>query len=239
MASLGKAYSKMKTSGHMMAKGGECPACNGGRCMYADGGKAESSPIPSTTPSPVPVDSDFAKTFSKGMKGATSGFAKGGMIHESDMEIDRPQNKMEKKWAGESTAGAMLRNSDINHGSLEKAKDEHHKVLGEIKAMKKPKLMADGGPVPAPAPTSDVQEGMRKAFHFAKGGDVKGTDMNGPETKSFMEKGEFSVGHDAEGGEVEDHELLHHCAGELLSAIESKNTKEIVESLKAIIQSLK
>lgn len=297
MASLAKAYKSMKKSGHMMAKGGECPMCSGGRCMYAEGTK-DAEPAP--TPTPSPFSPEFSNAFGKGsgfsnkkahggeikgvhkedlykgishagshlrdiryggeeMKKAgkevakgehqrtlaelkempnpkLKGLAHGGSVHESDMEIDRPKDKMEKKWAGESTAGALLRNSDINHGSKEKSKDEHHKILGRIKSMAKPKLegFADGGAVSMDQSFADA---FKKGSGFAKGGKVFGTDMDAAQSKSFMEKGEHT-GEYAEGGEA-DEELIDHCCDELVDAIESKDKKQIKESLRAIIMSLK
>lgn len=60
-------------------------------------------------------------------------------VNKSSMEVERPENKKEKKMAGESKAGEMLRSSDIKDTN-QKAKDEHNKVLGEMKSMPQPKL---------------------------------------------------------------------------------------------------
>jgi hypothetical protein len=137
------------------------------------------------------------------------GLYKGGNVkgvHESSMEIDRPKDKREKKFAGSSYAGdaaTEINDPDAKY-SLHKrdmkdtALDEHHRVIGEMKAMPNPKLKG-----------------------LAKGG-VAGEDGEP------MEDMDASM----------DHELMDACCGELLNAIESKNKKEILESLKAIILSM-
>ncbi len=155
-------------------------------------------------------------------------------VHKSYMEKEAPRTgeygspRTQKRWAGRSAAGEAV--SDTTHSRLnpdnqekkhnenqyKKAKDEHHRVLGELKAMPNPKIKG-----------------------LAHGGEVKGFDMDGPETKAFMEKGEFTS--ESEGGEIEDmdNEMMDMCCDELLKAIESKDKKEILESLKAIILSVK
>lgn len=79
------------------------------------------------------------------------GLAQGGEVgvHKSDMEIDRPKDKKEKPWAGESTAGRHLREEDIHPTAHKKVLGQHYKVLHEMKSMAKPKLqgLASGGAV--------------------------------------------------------------------------------------------
>lgn len=62
-------------------------------------------------------------------------------VHQSSME------ERTGEWAGESKAGEHVRNSDIKRDAISKAKDEHHRVLGEMKAMPKPKIQgfSEGG----------------------------------------------------------------------------------------------
>jgi hypothetical protein len=62
-------------------------------------------------------------------------------VHHASMEDD-------EQFAGESKAGEHVRNMDLKPvSSREKAIEEHHKVLGELKSMKKADLkgMAHGG----------------------------------------------------------------------------------------------
>jgi hypothetical protein len=53
----------------------------------------------------------------------------------------------DKELMGESEAGKQTRQSDIKPKSKEKAKDEHHRVLGEMRTMPNPKIkgLAKGG----------------------------------------------------------------------------------------------
>ena len=63
-------------------------------------------------------------------------------VHKS--YFDEPETK---KQMGESKAGDKVRSMDINKSSKNEAKEEHHKVLGEMKSMPNPKLkgLAKGG----------------------------------------------------------------------------------------------
>lgn len=137
-------------------------------------------------------------------KGCEKCMSEGGEVkgvHKSSMDIDRPHSKKEKKWAGESKAGehsrrfADFKPSFSSKLNREEAIDSHHKVLGEMTVMPKPKLkgLAKGG-MPEDAPNMDDSGSS---------------------------------------------ELLESCAQELISAIHSKNKKEILDSLKAIILSTK
>lgn len=130
-------------------------------------------------------------------------------------EVKGVHEKVNKMHPGLSRAGLHA-----SSGSKEVAKEEHESKLAELKQLPKPNLkgLAHGGPV----------------------------NLHDQKVKSFMDKGESDVGSSEtalphgldEGGEV-DHELLDACCDELMSALESKNKKEILESLKAIILSVK
>lgn len=94
--------------------------------------------------------------------------AEGGEVgvHKSDMEVDRPSDKKEKGWAGESTAGRVYSQKDMRGDrAVKNAKGEHHRVLGEMKSMPNPKLqgLAKGG-----------------VAHYDDGGDVS-SDNSGPQ----------------------------------------------------------
>lgn len=117
----------------------------------------------------------LADAFNKPIKKAHGGEVKG--VHKSSMEIDRPSKhskkpKIEKKWAGESKAGDLLGSDDIRAGGKERAIEQHHKVLGELKSMKKPDLrgMADGGEVPEMDDDDLVMRIMKK--RYSEGGMV-------------------------------------------------------------------
>lgn len=222
---LAIAYSTMRRAGHKMAKGGECMAC-GGPCQYAEGGqigqnmeKVASNPAPRAGDQP-----DAAKKFSSAFH-AKGGEVKG--VHKS--AFNYPIDKADE---GMSEAGHQARRmEDAQYQDEEKSSGEYHKqqalskhreVIGELKSMPKPKLkgLAHGGPV----------------------------NLHDQEAKHFMDKGEQDVGSSeyalphglAEGGEVgEDHELMEHCASELMNAIEAKDKQGILDSIKAIVMSLK
>lgn len=130
-------------------------------------------------------------------------YAEGGSVkgvNQSAMEVERPQNKTEKSWAGESKAGEHVRSSDIRPDSNAKAKLEHVKTLSEMKSMPKPKIQGFWGggdtepqPTPSPTPDSDsetdtsamstLQNSINNAFggkgNYYKGGGIQkfsGTD---------------------------------------------------------------
>ncbi len=143
---------------------------------------------------------------------------------------DRNQRGTSLTWSKGKSLGHH--EDEVFKSGTKARKSEAKDNLSDLKQLPKPKL-----------------EGL------AHGGKVKGTDMNGSQSKSFMDKGEFAVGHStkapmpmAEGGEMDaagemdedmDNEMLDMCCDELLQALESKNKKEILESLKAIILSVK
>lgn len=308
---LAIAYSTMRKAGHKMSTGGMCKAC-GGSCKYADGGEVGDEGLRSsikvafnTPQSPsssgsggVPSTSDSGYSPDEAAKRQSMrksyGYSKGGEIkgvHES------PYDSEDKILLGESEAGKMVRRSDLHKENMQNAKDEHHRVYGEIKSMQNPKLkgLAKGGFI-EPNPnlkgvhqTSDEEEESSQAGYHARNytkmdrkginderlgrekqkainehenvlSDIKdlkpklkGLSKGGPvnlhdgAAKSFMDKGESDVGSSTtalphgldEGGEVEkmDNELMDQCCEELLSGIEKKDKKEILESLKALILS--
>lgn len=88
-----------------------------------------------------------------------------------------------------------------------------------------------------------LSNSRRHPGRHAKGGKVKGFDMNAEESKRFMEKGEFTG--EKDGGEVsEDHsemdnELQEACCDELMDALESKDKKGVLDAMKALILSCK
>jgi len=117
---------------------------------------------------------------------AEGGEVKG--VHTSSMAVERPKDKKEKMYAGESEAGHTYGNRDI-HGpaSVRMARNEHYRVIGEMKAMPKPKLkgLAEGGevdedqPLPInPDAASAVSQSFKKAVHsYADGSADAGSDQ--------------------------------------------------------------
>lgn len=86
-----------------------------------------------------------------------------------------------------------------------------------------------------------LSQSRRHPGRYSEGGKVHGTDMNAQQSKTFMERGEFAVGH-AEGGEIEaetDNEMQKMCAEELMQAFEHKDKQGILDSLRALIMSCK
>lgn len=138
-------------------------------------------------------------------------YSKGGEVkgvHDSAYDSD------DKELMGESEAGKQVRNMDLKRNAKDRAITEHHKVLGQMKIMPKPKLqgLASGGSVVDPSKAQSAQDSMRKAFGYEEGGEV-----------------------DSET----DNELMDMCADEFMKALETKNKKEMLESLKALILSCK
>lgn len=111
-----------------------------------------------------------------------------------------------------------------------------------------PKLkgLSEGGKVYSVGPMTDTRQPSKEALEaYDEGGPVL------PGAQSFQNSFRKATGH-AEGGEVdadgdydgdkesgEDNELMDMACDELMSALEKKDKKEILESLKAIILSVK
>lgn len=288
MPSLSKAYSGMKKMGHMMAKGGECSACGGGNCMYAEGGSAP-QPSPSPDNSSLPDSTNSQEKRKQIADSFKNVFAEGGEVkgvHKTAYDHERPQDKVEKSLAGESMAGSHVR--DANHyadmhgdkmGSgkkfgeiMGKAKGEHEKVLGQMKAMPKPKLegLASGGRVGddglvklsgadrSPVDRNKHSKGVHNSWmdqgrshagtaarlgltveskmsHTDKLAELK--SMPNPKLKGLAEGGSVDDAPDMDGGE--DNEMLEQCCGELIKGFETKNKKDILDSIRAIVLSIK
>ncbi len=164
-------------------------------------------------------------------KGCDQCFAEGGNVRSGKQRSDNEKGVHKASYAnenemGRSEAGEGVRDSRAFKSSYKKVKmglvkDEHHKVLGELKALPKPKLegLAKGGEVYSVGPMTDTRQPSKEALTaYEKGGDV---DADGDMDADM------------------DNEMLDMCCDELLQALESKNKKEILESLKAIILSVK
>lgn len=154
------------------------------------------------------------------------------MMAESGYEkgINRGRNLE----SGTSYAGAHARGQVFKGQSKEEnltdSKNQHSKTLGEMKAMPKPKLYEHGGEVdPDEMGDMDRQESMLMGF-------LKDKKLPEQESKA-IEMGEDDY---AEGGSVDDDsEMMDAVAGELMNALESKNKKEILDAIRAIVLSCK
>jgi hypothetical protein len=87
---------------------------------------------------------------------------------------------------GESKAGEMVRESDIHPNKMKEAKSEHHRVLGEMKAMPKPKIqgIAKGG---------NVGSQLKAGGHVPGQAQVKGNDYKNDTVKALLSPGEVVI----------------------------------------------
>lgn len=100
--------------------------------------------------------------------GCSSGscYAKGGEVkgvhkpYEAKVGGGKGQSYAgdQARW-GQATAG--LKSSERHH---DKAKEEHHRVLGEMKSMKKPNLYAEGGEVADGDGDMDMDDELNSAL---------------------------------------------------------------------------
>jgi hypothetical protein len=86
----------------------------------------------------IELDPDKVKAFKQGLGFADGGSVKG--VHKSYYDDNE---------GGESRAGDHARHMDLGESHKAKALDEHNRVLGEMMAMKRPKLkgLAQGGQI--------------------------------------------------------------------------------------------
>ena len=192
------AYSTKRRAEEHKADGGcvgsSCQGCSDANCAsdYSDtmGGKAVAqAKARNYQPEPQPSQKPGGKMVFEAEGGAVDSWTK---REDNERGVNRG-------WGGNngySQAGMHARtahyetDSSDKEDSLDAARREHHKTLGEMRSMPKPKLMAEGG---------EVHE-------------------------------------DAE----QDHEMIdseiHNMMGEeLMSAIDAKDKKRIMESLEAIV----
>jgi hypothetical protein len=154
--------------------GPECPGCSSPSCM-ASGGEIkgvnksydpEGSPNSGTSEAGIHVRAggETGKRLAKYEHKKTLGelkmmpkpklYAEGGSVesyskradNEKGVHAGESEPGASKKSQGMSMAGVFSRNSE-DPRSKKMAVDEHHKVLGEMKTMKKPNLYAEGGEV--------------------------------------------------------------------------------------------
>lgn len=168
-----------------------------------------------------------------------------------------------KKEMGMSNAGVFARHAkdpgSVGEKSKELAVKEHHKVLGEMKLMPKPKLYASGGEVKGINKPSAQGKGISEAGAklnpaFSIGGKKWDTENAKDEHRKTLSemKSMKKPNLYAQGGEVHntpehpdaeqdkeliDDELHNHMGEELMAAFDSKDKKRMMESIEAIVMS--
>jgi hypothetical protein len=197
-------------------------------------------------------------------------YAKGGEVESDEWEPRETKSAMhpEKHHKGvhESsrfgTKGVSMAGEDQRTGL--DSKEEHHRVLGEMRAMKKPKLYAEGGSVSSWTKREDNERGVHGEGSSNK--NFSGESMAGKHVRHAQEHpedkedsmGAAKLHHKkvlgemkampkpklyAEGGEVSDgepqmeDELKHAMGGELMDALERKDRKGIMSAMEAIVLS--
>jgi hypothetical protein len=172
-------------------------------------------------------------------KGDAKDYGRGDETHQKGVHLTNYVGH------GNSTAGSHAksvpgRTSFTKEQTNQWAKDEHHRVLGELRSMKGPHgNYADGGsvsPTPTPNPTmSPSQMGFGNAVSSATG---YKKDHPAPSAAGVMPSGY------ADGGDVEELEdpmdedgtEIHHALGEeMMKAIHNKDHKGMADSVEAMI----
>lgn len=166
------------------------------------------------------------------------GYAKGGHVKDHSKGVhtsnyEGPDNSI----AGSFTKAAHKGNTSIPKGTQHQwAKDEHHRVLKEMKSMPKPHgHYADGGPVDkglSKEALSKGQESMRQAFGHP---DAKPSPK--PEKKelaSFADGGDIDVEMDMGDGDM----LMDQCAQECMDALKSGDKSAFKSAMEAMVSEL-
>lgn len=195
-------------------------------------------------------------------------YAHGGKVkgvHEETYS-SRASNKGES-YAGhlvrESKDAEAMNNNNENESAvtdpLDKAKHEHRHVLKELKEMKKPHgNYAEGGEVKGVHPSAGKfarahkgeysQEGQSMAGSASRGGHNEWAKDQHRRVLGEMKSNPKPHGEFAHGGEVkeamdmggdEDHQLRGAMGGELMDALHRKDKKGIMDSIEAIVLSMK
>jgi hypothetical protein len=178
-------------------------------------------------------------------------YAEGGSVDSWTKREDNEKGINKDRGAGMSSSGMHVRvgNSDSIYSnkqdSYDAAKRRHKGVLGEMRSMPKPKLMAEGGEIkPHSDPTGTIIHDKEKAERLRK-------EKIESDARDYESERDYERGHDngdyAKGGEVHEDEAqdknliddeLHHMMGEeLMAAFDSKDKKRIMEGIEAIVMS--
>jgi hypothetical protein len=141
-------------------------------------------------------------------------YAEGGSVDSWTKREDNEKgvHRASVRGPGVSEAGAALHPAFSVGEDLDKsaAKRKHMKVLGEMKAMKKPNLYAEGGMV-GPLKEGNWAANEKEPMKLAGGGEI--------------EDGEDQMGQ----------EMHHIIGGELMDALERKDKKGIMDALRAAV----
>lgn len=224
--------------------GPECPGCESAACMSREG-----------CPGPeCPGCSD------------RNCMAKGGMIKGVHTSSDDEGDKDE---TGYSPAGAYTRgmrsagSPESKNFWKQSAKAEHRRVLGEMKDMPKPKLMAEGGRLDANARAHIAKKnfaGPDRSYPIedkahARNALARVAQNGSPELQARVRSKVHAkypdIGEHADGGMLNaedrdddgDHDMLDDglteaLGQELCEAFEAKDKKRIMEGLEAVVLSV-
>lgn len=132
-------------------------------------------------------------------------------------------------WAGHAIKANPGRSSE-----LKTPKEEHRRVLGEMRGMKKPHgNYADGGQVQADPQGSQPLVSKEDADKFKQGLD------HGPDAWGNLKKAVgYADGGDVEGDKGMDDEIHSALGSELLDAFERKDSKAIMSGIEAVVLSI-
>lgn len=218
---LAVAYSTMRKAGHKMAEGGMCAACGGEACKYSNGGKVDEGL------------SDEEKRKARSARHPVSISGGPGREDSRHGHPERNERGTSQSWSQGKSLGHHEDN--VFRSGTRYRKEEAKENLADLKEQK-PKLkgLAHGGTLHNGKIKSFMDKGdseVGSSMYALPHGLAKGGEMD-IEKEADME-GEYSE------HESMEHELMESCASELLDAIHSKDPKQIVESLKALILSIK
>lgn len=208
---LAIAYSTMRKAGHKMSDGGMCEKCGGGSCKYSSGGEV-----------------------TLGEKGIKSFMEKGEFDVGSSDKIPSKLRGIDEDEMY-SRGGMVKKDTDQSKG-VHKPMNTMHPEMSKAGY-----LAREHSDVMSPVGPNARETFLRgaKEEHKEKLNELK--SMPKPKLEGLSDGGEVDADGDYDGDQDSDMDtgLMDQCCEELLQAIESKNKKEILESLKAIILSVK
>lgn len=194
-------------------------------------------------------------------------YAQGGKVNEDSGETghEKGVHTANYEGPGSSMSGSLLRsNTSVPKKQRESwAKEEHGRVLGEMKSMKKPNLYAQGGKVDDDKEVEDAADfdleskrlheddpstedqtaaNEKEPYLLAEGGDVGptlGSMIGYPGVPSTVKKargGEIHEDADQDEALIDD-EMKDMMADELMAALDSKDEKRVRECIEAMVLS--